>query len=782
MTKITILTLLCLIATAVSAQKVTLSGYLKDASSGEGLIGATVYVEELQQGTASNAYGFYSLTIPPGNYTLQFSFIGYKTTKKKIDASSSQNITISLSEETEQLEEITVHGEAANANVERIEMGMEKLPVKTIQKLPAFMGEVDIIRTIQLLPGIQSGGEASSGLYVRGGGPDENLMILDEAPVYNASHLMGFFSVFNSSAIKDIQVYKSGIPAEFGGKASSVIDIRQKEGNSQQFGVDAGIGNLSSRLTVEGPIIKDKWSFIVAGRRTYYDVVGKAAGLDELQDNKLYFYDLNGKSNLVINNNNRIYLSGYMGEDVFELGESMYMRWGNSTATARWNHIFGDKLFMNVSAIYSNYKYNLGIPGEDADNFDWASRIRDYNGKADFTFFLNPQNTFKFGANVILHHFRPGKVSTEGDNSMYTDMELAHYNAVESAGYFSNEQKISDRFSIQYGARLSHFQQMGKGEVNLYSNPDKPSENEYVETVTYKKGDKIGDAIIHIEPRAAMKYTLGPNNSLKSSYNRMVQNLHLISNTQSPTPLDVWLPSSTYIKPLIVDQIAFGYFHNFRKNMWETSVEVYYKNMQNVLDYIEGAELFLNDAIETELLHGKGESKGVELLLKKSQGKLTGWVGYTLARTTREIEGINNGNPYPSSYDRTHDLSVVSSYQLNDRWNFAANFVFASGNPTSYPVAKYYMQGNQIYEYSSRNSNRLPEYHRLDLSATYDFKKNAQRRLKQSLNFSIYNVYGRRNAYSITPRANEDNLNQTEFIRLSIIGAPIPSITYNVKF
>jgi hypothetical protein len=782
MMKFKLLVLCLILGSTVLAQNVTLSGYLKDASNGEALIGATIYVEEIHQGTASNAYGFYSLTIPKGNYTLQVSFIGYETVKQKIEATSSKTISVSLIESTEQLAEVIVRGEAANANVERVEMGMATLPVKTIKKLPAFMGEVDIIKTIQLLPGIQSGGEASSGLYVRGGGPDENLMLLDEAPVYNASHLMGFFSVFNSDAIKDIQVYKSGIPAEYGGKGSSVIDIRQKDGNSQRFGFEGGIGNLSSRLTLEGPIIKDKWSFILAGRRTYYDVLGKAVGLEELQDNKLYFYDLNGKSNLIINNNNRIYISGYMGDDVFSMGESIYMRWGNSTATARWNHIFGDKIFMNISAIYSNYDYNLGVPGDNADNFDWSSRIRDYNAKVDFTYFFNPNNTIKFGGNTILHHFRPGKVQTEGENSMFSDMELAQYNALENALYISNEQKISDRFTLQYGLRLSHFQQIGEGEVNIYQNPEALKKDEIIETKEYKKGDKIGDAFVHLEPRFGMKYTLGRHNSVKSSYNRMVQNLHLITNTQSPTPLDIWLPTSTYIKPLIVDQVSVGYFHNLNNNMWEASLELYYKNIQNVLDYREGAELFLNNAIETELLHGKGESKGLELLMKKSKGKLTGWVGYTWSKTSRKINGINDDNWYPSSYDRTHDVSVVSNYELNSRWNFAANFVFATGSPISYPVAKYTVQGNQIYEYSARNSNRIPDYHRLDISATYDFKKNANRRFKQSINFSVYNVYGRRNAYSITPEANEDNLNQTQFVRISIIGSPIPSVTYNVKF
>lgn len=782
MIKLKLLLLLLFTGSKLIAQQITISGYLTDFSSGEALIGATVYVEELKQGTASNAYGFYSLTIPQGSYNLQVSFVGYEALFMKILADSSQNLSFSLKENTEQLEEIIVTGEVANANIERIEMGTAKLPVKTIKKLPTFMGEVDIIKTIQLLPGIQSGGEASSGLYVRGGGPDENLMLLDEAPVYNASHLMGFFSVFNSNAIKDIQVYKSGIPSQYGGKGSSVIEIIQKEGNSQRFGFDAGIGNLSSRLTLEGPIIKDKWSFILAGRRTYYDALGKALGIEALQDNQLYFYDLNGKTNLMINDKNRIFLSGYMGEDVFSFGESMFMRWGNATATARWNHIFGNKLFMHLSAIYSNYDYSLGIPGNDADNFNWSSRIRDYNTKLDFTYFMNPKNTIKFGGNYILHNFRPGKISTEGSNAMFNDMELAWYNARESALYISNKQEISKRLTLQYGVRLSYFQQVGEGEVNIYSNPNEPDENELIRTDSYDQGEKIEDPVVYLEPRIGMKYTLSPQSSTKASYTRMVQNLHLITNTQSPSPLDIWLPTSTYIKPLIVDQISVGYFRNFNNNMWETSLELYYKNMQNVLDYKEGAELFLNEFIETELLHGKGSSKGIELLIKKTQGKLSGWIGYTLSRTMRQIEGINDGKAYPSSYDRTHDVSLVASYQHNKRWNFSTSFVYATGNPVSYPVAKYTVQGNQIYEYSERNANRIPDYNRWDIAATYDFKKNDNRKVKQSLNFSLFNVYGRRNAYSITPQQNEEDRNTTEFIQISIIGVPIPSISYTIKY
>ena len=795
MSKLKLLFLLFLFTSTITAQKVTLSGYLKDDTNGEALIGATVYVVELKQGVVSNSYGFYSLTIPKGEYTFNVSYIGFETLTQTINASESQTLSVRLKESSQRIEEVVIKGEAANANVERIEMSMAKLPVKAIKKLPAFMGEVDVIRTIQLLPGIQSGGEASSGLYVRGGGADENLMLLDEAPVYNASHLLGFFSVFNSDAIKDIEVYKGGIPARYGGKASSVIDIHQKDGNSQRFGFSGGIGNLSSRLTLEGPIIKDKWSFLVAGRRTYYDVIGKAAGIDELQDNKLYFYDLNGKSNLIINDKNRVFLSGYIGDDYFGLGEAIYMRWGNATATGRWNHVFGDRLFMNLTGIYSHYDYNLGVPGDGSDNFDWSSRIRDYNGKLDFTYFINPNNTFRFGTNVIYHHFRPGKISTNGEGNLFNDSELTHYNAFENALYASNEHKVSDRLSLLYGIRFSSFQQVGKGKVRFYENPEDIGNSRVIDTVEYKNMEKIGDPFQHFEPRFSLKYTLNAKSSVKASYNRMVQNLHLISNTTSPMPLDIWLPSNKYIKPLLVDQVAAGYFRNFLDNSIETSVEVYYKWMDNVLDYKDGADLFLNETIETELLHGTGKSVGLELLVKKQQGNLTGWIGYTLARTTRNVPGINNGDDYASTYDRTHDISVVASYQVSKQWNLAATWVFSTGNPATYPAAKGQFQwnvglnsvetaneANQIYEYSARNSYRLPDYHRLDLSATYDWKKNDIRRFKQSLNISIYNVYNRRNAYSISPRQSEINPNVTEFERLSIIGAPIPSVTYNVNF
>lgn len=761
---------------------VTLSGYIKDQSNGEVLIGATVYVKELGLGTASNAYGYYSIAVPEGNYTIAFSYIGYEQITHSMEMASSQRMNIMLEDMSSKLDEIVVTAEKKNRNVESIEMSKVKMPVKMVKKLPAFMGEVDIIKSIQMLPGIQSGGEGSSGLYVRGGGPDENLLILDEAPVYNASHLMGFFSVFNSDAIKDIQVYKGGIPANYGGKASSVIDIRMKDGNNQSFHGTGGIGSISSRLTLEGPIIKDKWSFIASGRRTYADVVGRLVGIDELKDNKLYFYDLNAKTNIQLSDKDKIFASVYTGDDYFSLGESLYMRWGNLTGTVRWNHIFGDRLFSNTSLIYSRYDYNLGVPGDNADAFDWSSQIRDYNLKQDMTYFINPNNKISFGFNSIFHHFEPGKIDVDESTSMFDDIEMTHYNALDNDIYISNEQKIGSTLTMQYGLRLSVFQQVGEGQLREYIDPENPNSEEVIDVKDYKSGEFIGDAYVNLQPRISMKYTVGTNNSIKASYNRMVQNLHLISNTNSPTPLDIWLPSNKYIKPLIVDQVALGYFHNFMDDAIETSVEVYYKDMQNVIDYKDGAELFLNEDLETELLEGEGYSYGLEMLVKKQQGKFTGWASYTLARTMRKIPGINNGDAYPSSYDRTHDVSLIGSYALNKYWTFSANWLFATGNATSFPVSKYNIQGNTVYNYAERNSYRIPSYHRMDLSVNYDFKKNDKRKYKQSVNLSVYNVYSRRNAYSVTFRENEDNPNISEAVRLSIVGSMIPSITYNFTF
>jgi hypothetical protein len=781
MKQFSIIMLLLILSLPGVAGIVTLSGYLKDKANGEALIGATIYIPEIKTGVITNPYGFYSISVPQGTYSINFTFMGYQSQSPLINLNESKQLNVMLEEDTKQIDEVVIKGEKKNQNVENLQMSVEKLQVKMVKKLPAFMGEVDILKTITMLPGIQNGGEGSSGLYVRGGGTDENLIILDEAPVFNASHLLGFFSVFNSDAIKDVQVFKGGIPAEYGGKASSVVDIRMKDGNSQKLGVSGGIGNISSRLTVEGPIIKDKWSFIVSGRRTYADFLGRLMGLEALKENKLYFYDLNLKTNVEINDKNRLYFSAYTGEDYASLGQSLYMRWGNMTSTARWNHLFSDKLFSNTSLIYSRYDYNLGVPGTGADQFDWTSKINDYNFKQDFTLYLNTKNKVTMGFNSIYHHFEPGKVDASAD-SYFHDKILAKYNALDNSLYVSNEQSIGARLTMRYGLRYSYFQQIGEGQVIKYKDADSPNSDQAIDTLTYTSGKLIGKGYHNLEPRLALKYKLTPESSIKASYNLMAQNLHLISNTNSPTPLDVWLPSSTYIKPLIANQVGLGYFRNFKRDMFETSAEVYYKKMSNVIDYKDGADLFLKDNLETQLLRGKGYAYGLELYAKKQEGKLTGWISYTLSKSMRKIPGINDGKAYHSSYDRTHVASVVASYELTRRLTLSGTWVFSTGNPTTYPAAKYVVQGNTVYEYSDRNSDRIPDYHRLDLSLNYDFKKNDRKKVKQSLNFAIYNVYMRRNAYSVSFKQNKDNPNISEATRISIIGSMIPSVTYNFTF
>ena len=762
-------------------QTATISGHIKDKKNGEAMISATCYFPEIKKGITSNEYGYYSITIPAGTHKVNFSFIGYETQTLTLEIRQNQLLDIALVDNSQLIDEVTIIGMHKDRNVKSTDMSVEKLPIKLIKKLPSFMGEVDILKTITLLPGIQSGGEGSSGLYVRGGGSDENLMLLDEAPVYNVSHLMGFFSVFNSDAIKDIQVYKGGIPAVYGGKASSVIDIRMKDGNSQRLSGQVGIGNISSRLTLEGPIIKEKWSFILSGRRTYADVAGRMIGIKALKENQLYFYDLNLKTNIKLSHKDRVYISAYTGDDYFKLGESIYMRWGNITGTVRWNHVFNGKLFSNTSLIYSNYNYSLGVPDNSANEYDWNSHIEDYNLKQDFSWFLNTNNKIDFGLNIIKHHFEPGNMTTN-PGSMFEPRKLTNYNAISSAAYISNEQRFGELLTVKYGLRLSMFQQIGVGKVREYLNPLDPQSDQVINETSYKTNDKIGSPFINLEPRISARLSASEHSSIKTSYNRMVQNLHLISNTNSPTPLDIWLPSNKYIQPLIVNQAAVGYFRNFYKNSYETSLEFYYKDMQNVLDFKDGAELFMMNDLETELLTGKGSAYGMELMIKKLKGQFTGWASYTLSKSMREIPGINNGNPYPSTFDRTHDLSLVTNYDLNKRISLSASWIFSTGSPVTYPIAKYNVQGNTLFHYAERNSNRIPNYHRLDLSFNYDFKKNEYRKIKQSINVSLYNVYARRNAYSIFFRQNEKNSAIIEASRLSIVGSIIPSVTYNLNF
>lgn len=752
------------------AQKFTISGNVKDATNGEDLIGATVSVKEQSGvGTSTNVYGFYSLTLDKGEYTLVYQSLGFASTEKKITVTSDQTINIELSEESTTLKDFVVSDSSENENIKKVQMSVVKLDPKSIETIPVLLGEADVVKTLQLKPGIQSSGEGSSGFFVRGGGIDQNLILLDEATVFNASHLLGFFSVFNSDAIKDVTLYKGGIPAEYGGRASSVMDITMRDGNSKRFGARGGIGLISSRLTLEAPIVKDKGSFMIAGRRSYADLFLNFSSDENLKNTSLFFYDLNLKANYTINKNNRVYLSGYFGRDKF--GSDIFgFNWGNATGTVRWNHLFSNKLFSNTTFIVSNYDYAFDF-GEENERVTIKANIFDYNFKQDFSYFANDKNTIKFGLNAIHHTFGPGNFDAkfEGFNSI----QLPDRFALEGALYLQNEQKISDLITLQYGLRYSIFNYLGPGDIKTFNEA-----GEVTETQTYKEWETV-KFYGGFEPRFAAKYQLNEVSSIKGSYNRNYQYLHLLSNTTSSSPTDNWVPSSNNVKPQIIDQVALGYFRNFKSGTYELSAELYYKDLKNQIDYRNGAQLFLNEDIEADLVYGRGEAYGMELLLKKNKGKLTGWLGYTLSRSLRTFDAINNGEPYSSRQDRIHDISLVGIYKLNEKWTLSANWVYNTGQPATFPAGQYIMEGVRVPYYTERNGYRFPDYHRLDFGATWYNKKTEK--FESSWTFSVYNAYARENAFTITFQQNEDDPTKTEAVQTALFKI-IPSVTYNFKF
>lgn len=777
-----------------SQEKHTLSGYLRDSETGEELIGATIIAKEKGTGTTTNLYGFYSLTLEEGTYAFQFSFIGYTPIVDTITLDKDITLSHELSVKSEILNEVVIRGEREDKNLTTVEMSVERMDMKTIEKIPQFMGEADVVKSLQLLPGVTTVGEGASGFNVRGGNIDQNLLLLDEAPVYNSSHLFGFFSVFNPDAVKDVQLYKGGIPAKYGGRLSSVMDVRQREGNSKEFKASGGIGTVSSRLTLEGPIVKDKMSFLVSGRRSYIDLFVRTN--PDYEDTRAYFYDLNTKLNYKINDKNRLFLSGYFGRDVFAFSDAFETSWGNSTASLRWNHLFSEKLFSNFTAVFADYGYTLG--GEfGTTGFEWNSKVYNYNLKADFTYYINPKNTLTFGINGLYYDFRPGQAKGTGDDPVFEEITVPTEYAFEPAIYIGNEQKIGSRITMQYGIRYSHFYNMG-GEINEYAYGSPTDVDDIVETKELDQFEVSKD-YGGFEPRLGINYQLTTVSSVKASYNRTRQYIHLVSNTTAATPVDVWKPAGKYVKPGTADQIAGGYYRNFNKNTYQLSAEVYYKWMYDLLDYKDGADLLLNEHVETEFISGDGRSYGLELMLKKVKGKLTGWIAYTLSRTERQVKGytaggttvygINDGDWYSANWDKPHDLTVVAVYALNDRWDFGMNFTYNTGRPITYPVSKFVYDGKNVPYYADRNEYRVPDYHRLDISATFRPRKNENRKWKSSWVFGVYNVYGRKNPYSIYFESAEgDNVTdqsnqfQTQAIQLSIIGIPVPSITYNFTF
>ncbi|SDI19659.1 TonB-dependent receptor [Winogradskyella thalassocola] len=768
--------------------KFTLSGTVSDNQSNETLIGVNIILPDQQTGTVSNEYGFYSITLPAGTYVIQISYLGYKTISETIILNDNLTKNYKLDEAAESLDEVIVTEDIEKVNIKKPQMSVNSLSIKTIKNMPVVLGEVDVIKSITLLPGVTNAGEGSSGFNVRGGAADQNLILLDEATIFNSSHLFGFFSVFNPDAIKDLKLYKGGIPAKYGGRVSSVLDIYQKEGNSKSFHMNGGIGLISSRLLAEGPIKKDKGSFLIGGRSSYAHLFLPLIDLD----NVAYFYDLNTKLSYNINENNNIYLSGYFGRDVFKISDSFENSFGNSVLNFRWNHLYSDKIFSNLSLIYSDYYYGLKL---SFVGFDWISGIKNFNLKYDFKHYISNNFKLEYGINSMYYKFNPGDIKPINDDSGINPFKLIDKYAFENAIYIDAEHKLSDKLSVSYGARLSMFHRMGQDELNRYEDNSPLTFNESIGiyektepngTYTYNGSDVI-ESFANLEPRLAVAYQLNDNSSVKASYNRMSQYLHLLSNTSSPTPLDVWTPSGKYIKPQLLDQVAIGYFKTFKNNAYSLEVESFYKTIQNRIDYIDGADLIANNAIEQVILNGEGRAYGLEVLLKKNEGKFTGWLAYTLSKSEQRTPGrtaietgINNGEWYNTPYDKTHDISLTASYELNKKWSFSSNLIFQTGQPTTFPNGQYQYNDIIIPNYEARNSSRLPSYHRLDIAVNYNPNPESTKNFKGEWVFGIYNVYNRKNAASISFSENR-NTGNNEATRLSIFGI-VPSFSYNFKF
>lgn len=771
--RLTFLIALLLLCFTVSKgqNKFTLSGTVSDKSTGETLIGASVKLTgSLVTGIITNSYGFYSISVPSGKYTLSVSFIGYSTLVQTIDISKSEKLNFSLSGDNE-LSEVVISSKKSNDNVSNPQMGLQKVNVKEISNVPVLLGERDVLKTLQLLPGIKSAGEGNSGFYVRGGSTDQNLILLDEAPVYNASHLLGFFSTFNSDAIKDLSVYKGGMPAQYGGRLSSVLDIRMNEGNRKSYEMEGGIGLISSRLKVEGPLVKDKGSFMISARRTYLDAFLSLSPDSAINGNTLFFYDVNAKANYQLDDKNTFYLSGYFGRDKLGISNSFGFNWGNATVTMRWNHLYGDRLFSNTSLIYSNYNYVIQN-NSDINDFEVNSSIKDFNIKQDYEYNIGTTNSLKFGVNAIHHTISPGKL-TASETSSINQTTNENRRGMELAAYVSDEWAVTDKFNLVAGLRFSSFSLLGPGIFKTFD-----LDGIAIDTMSYGKG-KIIKTYLYVEPRVSLSYQLGTSSSLKASYTRNVQNIHLMSNSTTTSPTDLYILNSNNVKPELADQVSGGYFKNFFDDTYEFSVELYYKWLQNQIKYRTGTDLRGNNNVEADLLYGKGRAYGVEFFLKKRFGKFNGWIGYTLSKTERQFDQLNNGSWFYAKQDRTHDLSLVGIYKASTRWSFSSVFVYNTGNAVTYPSGKYQINGRTAFYYTEKNGYRTPAYHRLDFSATLEGKPG--KRLQSSWSFGLYNVYNRQNAFAINFEDDPDDATRTQVVRTTLFGI-IPSVTWNFKF
>lgn len=757
---------------AFSQKKYVFSGKIYSEGDNTPLAGVAIAAKEHTQSAGfSDAAGSFSLQLPSGEYSIIFKLLGYDTKhlKIRIDKDLSQDIV--LTKDIVSLKEIEVLAVKSDDNVKRVQSGVEKLEIESMNKIPVLFGERDILKTIQLLPGVQTAGEGNIGFYVRGGSSDQNLILLDNATVYNPSHLFGFFSTFNSDAVDNMTIYKGSMPAQYGGRLSSTLDVSMRDGDLKNYHMNGGIGLISSRLTLEGPIQKEKSSFIVSARRTYADALARTVGVEQVKGSTLYFYDLNAKLTYALSNKDKLTLTAYHGKDKLGLDQIATMDWGNTIAALKWNHIFDSKKVSTTTLSYTDYKYNVSV--DLTTGLNVMSRIRDINFNQDFVFYPNEKNLIRFGFNSIYHQIVPGELVSK-DPSQLKVSPYAHRYSWENTLYASNDMKLSDKLEFSYGVRLSSFSVLGGSDYYTFNEEDQSIKD----TIATKRGEFL-KTYWSIEPRLSVAYQLNESSSIKAAYALTRQNLHLLTTSNMSSPIDRWISNTDYIKPEVANQVSLGYFRNFQNNIFEFSAEVYYKDLKNQIDYKDGADVRAKEVIETELLFGKGRAYGLELFLKKKYGRFNGWVGYTLSRSERKIDKINDGKWYAANQDRTHDISAVGIYELSKKWTLSATWVFATGSPMTFPSGKYVIDGHAIYYYEGRNHYRAPSYHRLDLGAMCVLKKT--KKYTSELSFGLYNAYARKNPYMFGFRQNEDDRSASESYMIYLFSV-VPSISWNFKF
>ena len=762
----------------------TISGYLHDANSGETLLYASIQDQELGIGTTTNLYGFYSITLPVGSRKISFTYLGYETQVLEINLNQDRELNLDLQPTSATLQEVKVTAKAADEAIREVRMSRLDLPIEDIKKLPSLLGEPDIIKMIQTMPGVSNAGEGTSSFFVRGGSADQNLILIDEAPVYEVSHFFGLYSVFNSDIIKSAELYKGGIPAKYGGRLSSLLEVTTRDGNNKQLSGSGGIGLLAAKASLEGPLFSDKASFIVSARRSYADLFMRLS--EDLKNNAVQFHDLNAKINWKPNQNNRIFLAAYSGRDVMKFDGNFGIDWGNTTTTLRWNHLYSDRLFSNLSLVYSNFDYKLEDT-DGIDGFEWTANQQEFSLKLDNSFFFHPKMSLHFGYQGIYRRFVPGEITPNHDQSIFKPTKLDTQYALEHSLYAGIEHQLSDKLSLEYGLRYTIFQQLGEGTIYEYAQTSNRLDQTVIDSLHYGKREPI-ITFKNPEPRFNARYLLNKRSSLKFSYNRMVQNIHLISNSTVPIPFNTWAPSSPYLKPQKADQWAIGYFQNFRDNSLEFSIEAYYKESTDVTEFADHADIFFNRHLAQEFRQGDATSYGLELYLRKAKGKLRGFTSYTWSTTELKVPDINGGLAFAANHDRRHQLNMALTYDLNDKWNVGANFTYASGRPITLPTGSYTFDNYQVNFYSDRNGYRLPAIHRLDLSATLEPRKHANRKWKNIYNFGIYNAYNRKNPFTIYTRKKQDadgNIigdgNERE-ARLVYLFGITPYVSWHFKF